>query len=215
MLNPVPTPTQTLGQTNLSILNNFTTIDTGFSVDHVTFGAAAVGFHKQVTLPNVSTLVPPTVPTFLAGQMGLFNQSSVATAAPALSAAPRNEIWMSRGTGIPFPITAYDAPNAPADTRGWTYLPSGMLMIWGTASIISAGTSTSVTFTNNAQGGVTSFPGFQSFVGCINMTRIAGGSSQDINGFPVLVSFTKLGFVFESSDSGTANRPFMWMAIGY
>ena len=85
MLNNVPTPTQTLGQTNAPILSNFTTIDTGFSVDHITFGAAGVGFHKQVTFPDVTA----SVPSFLAGQMGLFNENAVPTS--------RNDIWMARG----------------------------------------------------------------------------------------------------------------------
>jgi hypothetical protein len=41
-LNQVPNPNQTLGETNLPIKTNFATIDTGFSVDHVTFGASGV-----------------------------------------------------------------------------------------------------------------------------------------------------------------------------
>lgn len=204
-LNQVPDPNQTLAQTNAPIKQNFSTIDTGFSVDHVTFGAVGVGKHKQVTLPDVTA----SVPAFAAGEMGLFNQNAVPTSRP--------DIWMARGVAAAIPITGYNFNNTATDGRGWTYLPSGLKMIWGKSSIVGAGSTTTITFNNSAQGGVTGFPGFSTVIGSIIMTRIAGGAGN-IDGFPVLVNssyHSTLGsFQFRSSSTTTANREFTWMAIG-
>jgi hypothetical protein len=54
--NPnVPQPNQTLAQTHLPILTNFTEINNQFSVDHVALTAATNrGMHKQVELSQVS-----------------------------------------------------------------------------------------------------------------------------------------------------------------
>lgn len=204
-LNQVPNPNQTLAQTNAPIKQNFATIDSGFSVDHVTFGAGGVGKHQQITIPDSTP-----APTFLAGEIGLFNQTAAPTAA-------RPDIWMARGVSAAFPITGYEFNNTASDGRGWTYLPSGLKMIWGKASVVGAGSTTTITFNSSAAGGVTGFPGFSTVVGSIVMTRIAGGAGN-IDGFPVLVNanyHSTLGsFQFRSSSTTTANREFTWMAIG-
>jgi hypothetical protein len=206
----LPDPTQTLGQTNAQIKGNFQTINDGFLVDHVEFSTPGEGKHKQVTFPDVSA----TVPTFSAGEIGLFNQSlSPAGAAPALSAYPRNEIWLTRGTGTSFPATAYAFQNAPGESRGWTYLPSGIKMIWGKARLTTAGSPVTVTFANAAANGVATFPGFVSVVGSIQISRI--DSSPPVNGFGVIVSSSTTGFTFKSSSAATANKDFFWFAIGY
>lgn len=203
-LNQVPNPTQTLGQTNLPIKQNFQTIDTGFSVDHVTFGAAGVGKHQKVTFPNTTP-----VPAFVAPDIGLFNQLAVPTT--------RQDIWMARGASTPFPITGYEFNNTATDGRGWTYLPSGLKMIWGKSMIAGAGSTNTITFNSSAGGGVTGFPGFSTVVGSIIMSRIAGGAGN-IDGFPVLIDSnyhsSLASFQFRSSSTSTANREFTWLAIG-
>lgn len=200
MLTDVPFPSQTLGQTNSPIRTNFTTIDNGFKVDHVQFGAAGVGFHQKVTFPDSTP-----APAFLAGQMGLFNQTAAPTTRP--------DIWMARGISAAFPITGYDNGAISANTAvSWTYLPSGLKIIGG-KSQTTAGTSghKEITFTTSASGGLNSFPGFSSFIMFVGATRIDPSAPGQTFIAVKTFDLTKADFV--NMNGGTASD-FFWIAIG-
>ncbi len=201
-LNQVPNPTQTLGQTNLPIKQNFQTIDTGFSVDHVTFGAAGVGKHQKVTFPNTTP-----VPAFVAPDIGLFNQLAVPTT--------RQDIWMARGASTPFPITGYDNGAIAANAAvSWSYLPSGWKVIGGN-STTSAGASGSrtITFASSAGGGLDSFPGFTSFVVYIGAQRI-DASAPGGQGFMGVRSYNLNSCVIANMNGSGTAAPFFWIAVG-
>lgn len=199
-LNNIPTPTQTLGQTNLPILQNFQTLDSVFSVDHVAYGASGAGKHQRVTLPNSSV-----VPAFLAPDIGLFNQLAAPTT--------RQDIWMARGAGTPFPITGYDNGVIASNTAvSWSYLPSGLKVIGGKnqTSAGSSGTAT-VIFNTSASGGLNGFPGFSSFIMFIGATRVDPSAPGQT--FIAVKTFNLTQAVFSNMNGGTASE-FFWVAVG-
>ena len=120
----VPLPAQSLATSQPLIQGNFVTIQNAFVQDHVDYNTSGQGKHNQVTFPNVIS-----TPSYLVGEIGLFNQTASPTGIP--------DIWLQRGTADPYPMT-----GCSANTSGWSYLPSGIIIQWGTSSVVSNGTST-------------------------------------------------------------------------
>jgi len=126
----IPLATDQLATSQADLLNNFAAINTFVNVNHVPFNGADQGKHAQVTFPLGPLAGQPF--TYGIGEIGL----------QSLNQAPTNipDIWMTRGTGVAIPITGSD--KAPV---GWSYLPSGVLIKWGSATAVAAG-NTIVTF---------------------------------------------------------------------
>jgi hypothetical protein len=192
MLNNVPLSGQFLGTSRPLIAQNFSVIDTAFSVDHVDYNTPSQGKHEKVTL------VSNPAPGFLAGEIGLFNQTAAPTAIP--------DLWLQRGTAAPFPMTGY----TNVGTNGWTYLPSGLLCIWGFDTIPTSSSLPRAIVFNSA---VPSFPGFTTFVGFIGLTRYLSGTPANTTNFGIVQAYTTAGFSYYGSTLST-NISFMWYAIG-
>jgi hypothetical protein len=128
-LNNIPQAGQSLGSTRDLISQNFSVIDTAFSINHVPYNdpSGLQGKHPLVQFP-VQTTIPATITT---GDISLYNK---------LPAAPfpttgTNELFLVKANGTTtIPITA-----SHQATTGWTYLPSGILMKWGVTTTISGG----------------------------------------------------------------------------
>lgn len=190
-LNNVPLSGQNLDQTRVPINNNFSTIDAAFLVDHVDYGVSGQGKHEKVTLVTNSGA------TFIATEMGLFNNTAASTGNP--------EIFVQRGTGTPYPMTGFRL-GGTNNGNGWTYLPSGLLMAWGRST---TGGSNNVTLTYSAE--LTNFPGFTTINAFPNLSRISGpGSSTN---FVTLTNYTQTTFQVYASAGGTAVQ-FSWFVIG-
>ena len=116
-LNLVPQSTDTLASTQQPILQNFTTINAAFLVDHVEYALANQGKHNQVTFPIHVGPVPANGAP-VSTEIYLFNQNTAPTNEP--------DIWLQAGAGTPYPITGSDR-----SATGWTFLPSGILLKWG------------------------------------------------------------------------------------
>jgi hypothetical protein len=114
--NTIPKPTDKLKDSQADLLANFVAIQTLIEVNHGTFGASDQGQHKFITLPTQSS-----DPTINAAEIGLFSKNFLAW---------NNQLRVQRNSGgnlVPF--TAVDG-----GTPGWTFLPSGILLKWGTAT---------------------------------------------------------------------------------
>lgn len=123
MLNNVPVPSQSSASSQSLIQENFITIDTAFSLNHVSYndGSGDQGKHAFVQFYNLST-----VPTPAGGDITMYNATS--------SLTTNNELFIVKANGTTTtPLTA-----SHQATTGWTYLPSGVLMKWGTTTTISA-----------------------------------------------------------------------------
>ena len=118
-LNAVPQATQTLAATQAPILDNFTVIDTAFSVNHADYNTPNQGFHNLVTFP-----VQDPAPTPGTGQVLLYSQESALTDQPELVFA-RQE-----GSTAPMAVQVTEFTSAGWGNPGWTKLPSGILMKW-------------------------------------------------------------------------------------
>lgn len=192
----VPLTGQTLNTTRPLIRANFQTIDSAFLVDHVDYNTVGAGKHEKVTfVPNAS------VKTFAAGEIGLFNDTSALTTRP--------EIFLQRdatGVGVLYPMTGY----VLSGTQGWTYLPSGILMIWG-RNVINPGQQKTITYGSTAGGGITGFPGFLTQATPMVVRLRTGAQGGEFVYVDTTSSLTQL--VVDTSGANT-NYQFFWQAIG-
>jgi len=201
MLNDVPQPSQTLGQTQSLIRTNFSIIDTAFSINHVAYNdpSGDQGKHKLVDFP-----VQLSAPTLAAGDIGFYNLNNATTT--------KNELYIHKITGsttsdIPFTASTLSTNATPAANTSWySYIPSGMQMRGG----IGNGTGT-VTVT--LSGGIP-FNGILTVLVCPYST-----TSGDQN-FAVrlvnIISATQFSvYVSSRTSTGAATGSFQYLAIGY
>jgi len=122
--NDIPQANDELATSQDDLLNNFAAIDTFVNVNHVGFNGADQGKHAQITFPLGPLAGQPF--TYAVGEIGLQSLNQLPTSVP--------DIWMSRGASTAFPIT-----GAAISNPGWSYLPSGVLLKWGTVAVPSGG----------------------------------------------------------------------------
>lgn len=208
-LNNVPLTGQSLAVTKVPINANFSTIDNAFAVDHVRMTppgtAAPQGFHNKITLPVQSVSPGPG----FAANNGIYALNSALTGIT-------ETFWHSQSSNGPFdfPVTANIYSTTPVPNtintlsgQGWCYLPSGLLMKWGTATALAPTVSGSVVFPVAAN-----IPAFTSAVFTLQLTMGNTGitTAASINYFNV----SNLGFSwFVSNNNG--NSRFTYLAIGF
>jgi hypothetical protein len=142
----IPQPSQTLAQTQLDIKDNFIFINTGFSVDHVEFNVTGAGKHNKITFP-----VQSPAPVFVdVGDIGLFSFIGSNSFIPT----NKNElnVYKDSNTGyvnVPFTASILSDFTPTTGSTGWSYLPSGLIIRWGKATInitLNTVVTTNVTF---------------------------------------------------------------------
>ena len=137
----IPNATDITSQSQSQIQTNFQSIQTLVDVNHNDFSDGVnFGKHRQINFP-VQTGLPGSPSTFAAGEVGLYNQLPTATPTTGV-----NELWINKnvsgGTAVQIPMTAsiLSTNNSPGTiSNGWTYLPSGILLKWGSSSMPSGG----------------------------------------------------------------------------
>jgi hypothetical protein len=112
----IPQPADQLDDSQGDILGNFQEIYNLVGINHVQFGGAAgQGKHTEVTLPRNAAPTPTGI-----------TEANIYSDLNALTG--QTELWWQRennGNRISFTANASLA-------NGWTYLPSGILLQWGT-----------------------------------------------------------------------------------
>lgn len=149
----VPLPNQSLATSQPLIQGNFVTIEAAFIQDHVDYGITGQGKHNQVTFP-----VQASAPSYLNGEVGLFNLLNSNTSA--------DELYVAKGTNPGIAFTA-----SLQNTNGWSYLPSGILLKWGTAGVSGSG-NTTITFPTGA-----TYPAFNSIYS-VQISPVSTTSNQ-------------------------------------
>ena len=191
----IPQATDALSQSQIDIQNNFGALQTLIDIDHVDFASIDQGKHKKVTFP-----VQSPAPAFAVGEIGLYNFAYAPTAL--------NELFLTNSAGTSYPVTASRTTGSPVASSGWTYLPSGMLLVWGQATIVAGGTII-VSYAS-----VPGFPGFTSAAALPMLTRMAntGVTSNFVSvnsaGVPNLTQFVA------NSSQAQNSVQFAWMTIG-
>jgi len=116
-----PLATDKLSDSQADIANNFTAIKALVDVNHETFnsGASPEGKHIKADFTNSATH-----PAVAATDVLLYNYLNALTAQQELY-AKRTGALATEG----IPITA-----GSATSQGWTYLPSGIILKWGSST---------------------------------------------------------------------------------
>lgn len=196
-LNNVPLSGQSLGVTRVPINQNFSVIDTAFSVDHVDYNDPNQGKHDKVTMP-----VQAASPTSGAGEVVLFSRTSTLTSVPEM--AFRRQ---SNGAVVEF-------TSASLAATGWSYLPSGLLIKWGNGNTLAAPAGvTTITFPTGP-----TIPAFTTIFS-IQVTTAYINTTDSPNGFVRLNNFTAPWTTFSvfgspRTSSGQSAVAFQYFAIG-
>lgn len=200
----IPKATDRLKDSQPQLLANFAAIKTLVDINHVTFDDASgdQGKHKWVSFPSQGS-----APVFLAGEEGLYNLVYATTV--------KNELFVHRQTGAttaetPFTASLLSTDSAPAaNTEGWSWLPSGLLIKWGRGGGTGAVT---VTYPVGA-----TIPAFTQVLN-VQITTLSSLGS-DSNTFARLrsdasnLSFT--AWCSPRTTTGSAAVNFTYLAIGY
>lgn len=112
--NTIPKPTDKLRDSQNDILNNFASIKAAFDINHVTFDLADQGKHNYISMPEQAV-----APATAAAEGAIYSKQSTLSTVTELFF--RRE---SSGDEIEF-TSSLQAAN------GWTRLPSGILIKWG------------------------------------------------------------------------------------
>jgi len=122
----IPQANQTLSITQPLILNNFNAINTAFAVDHVNFNDAGAGKHNKITFP---VQVLPIV--IAVGDLALYSLLNATTTKNELNVYKANNAGY---VNVPFTASILSNSAPVAGGSGWSYLPSGLIIQWGTVS---------------------------------------------------------------------------------
>lgn len=213
----IPTGRVPLDQDYQNVQGNFQQLDTSFGVDHIPFsGQEENGYHTSIHLDPVSTTVtnapnnyvpatatPQGVPTATSG----FGQLFSCQVNDGIS-VDETLYWLTGGNQI-IPLTRNLTPKS--QSNGYTCLPGGLILQWGSVTGQSAhwpSGSTTLTFTSGSKN--IAFPNacfcvFTSFIGPTS------SSSGDIS----INSKSALNFVWQFSGSSSSSFDgFYWAAIG-
>lgn len=187
-LNLVPNPGQTLAQTRQPILDNFTNIDNQFAIDHVAFNTVGGGFHNKVEMP------PQAAAPVANANDNIFYSKIPAAPFPLTTI---NETFIHKQVNgvaqtvdIPFTASILSTNANPGNgSTGWSYLPSGILIKWGT--IAGAFPNQGIQpFVFPAAGNIPAFAEIYN----ITLQNVAGNVNDSSNFLTVQTGYTRLGF---------------------
>lgn len=188
--NSIPQATDQLSQSQPLILQNFAAIETLIAIDHATFASANAGFHNKVTFP-----IQSPAPAFAAPNLGLYSFLNATTTV--------NELYVTLQDGTRIPMTA-----AKKLGTGYTYLPSGLIIQWGTTfGKGNVAVTFSIPFPNSPLN--------------IQATCTVTSTSTDPNvvGIPSNNSATGFNLYIVTRNAASTPAPFntniAWVAIGY
>lgn len=204
--NNIPQATDQLSVSQADILNNFAALSTFLNINHVDFASGDQGKHKWVTLP-VQTPSPPIA--FGAGEVAIYSFLNPTTSQNELYINKTNQVTVKQ---IPATASILSLTSAPASNAGgWTYLPSGLLLKFGS----SAGTLSGLVTVTPTDG-----PAFTQML-TVLVTPYNGTSTGDLNFAVRLVDINAATTfrVYFSSRTGTGaasgQTGLQFLAIGY
>ena len=186
----IPQPTDELKDSQNDILNNFQGIKTAWDINHITFDLADQGKHAYVSLPEQSS-----GPATAANEVAVYSKQSTLSGVAELFV--RKE---SSGDEIEF-------TSGTLATPGWTRLPSGILLKWGSSTATGA---TTITLPTGA-----SIPAFTTIFS-VQLTIVDAGAA-DADEAISLTSFGTTTFdVWGSPRSTTGSKAvnFEYLIIG-
>lgn len=210
-----PLAAQNLSDSQPLIRGNFSSADTTFGLNHYSFTnlTAQIGKHKFVSLPvlaNYAAISPAPV----AGDATVYSKTAgAASQIFAVTDAATDEYQMTRFIPASFALFATNTnyPQIPAkayESGGWTFLPGGLIMQYGS---VLPGQSTSQTGTTKFPISFTSAP-FVVMPTAVSRAAGVGTQTRVISIKDTTVTNTQFQWTW---DNGTSNYVgFNWIAIG-
>jgi len=191
----IPQASQRLKDSQADLLANFQAIKQLIDVNHGTFGSASEGKHTKVTYP-----VQSPAPTFSAGDLGTYSFLN--------SSTNKNELYVHKiqnATTADIPLTAsiLSASTPAQGAGGWTYLPSGIYMNWGSGN---GNGLTTITITNPPPNQLLS----------IQLTPFSSGTTYANLEIRLVDILSNSQFrIFASVNGAAAAAGFSFFSIGY
>jgi len=134
----IPQSGQSLGQTRDAIRNNFANYNTVISVNHVAPNNAGQGKHTFAEF-----VLQAQSPATAASEVAIYSRTL--NGQPQLCLQKQNQL----AAAADIQMSRLDA-GIKAATAGWTFLPGGMIMQWGTTGAVNGAFTTTYT----TQGGI-------------------------------------------------------------
>jgi len=205
----IPQPTDTLSQSQEDIFNNFTAINGLIDVNHVDFSDGVnYGKHNVAEFP-----VQSVAPTFAAGEVGLYNLLPVSpyplTGVDEMFINKQNS---AAAVQIPMTASILSTNSGPlAGSSGWTYLPSGILLKWGTVSGVVVNSPGTVTLPV-----ATSIPVFNNIFTVFTTQYYTGSPTAMFGNTIAAGNYVPTGFsIYVTSVGSTGPIAIAYLAIGY
>lgn len=203
----IPQSTDQLSISQGDLLNNFQIL--GAIAGNGNPSSASInvtsGFNWVYLPPQAST--PPAGASFTAGHIGLYSYPSTVTSQNELYINKRNQATVVQVAATASILSVNSAPAALS--AGWTYLPSGILLKWG--SNISANGQTTINFPVDA-----TIPAFTTCFTVIPQIYSTAVGDVDLAIRVTNVSAASFGVYGSSrSTTGAAAVTFNYLAIGY
>lgn len=196
--NPnIPTGLVKLSIDYLNIKNNFSASNTVFGVDHNTFSDTSPqkGYHKSIHI------VPQATPAAVSGYGQLYSNTTT-------DINTDTALFWETGSTSPVRNVQLTMNFVPkSNTNGFTFLPGGLILQWGTVSSAIKNTSTNVNFATSNMNfpnncfGVTGSLSAGTTSSTLTISKITGGTNK-----------TAFNYFINSNSSQTID--FTWLAIG-
>lgn len=196
--NPnIPNATDLLSNSQGQIKANFGKADTSFGTDHYAFSDATVnnGMHKwseyvnQLSAPPNNASISSFYGSGTPGFANIYWKQEFGGADPT-----KNQGASVQMTGL--------APLSAAN--GYTFLPGGLLLQWGTMAILANPNPQTITY-------AVPFTGSPYSINISKITADISSTGQEIR--IITGSVTNINFQVRQSSSSSANSIY-WMAIG-
>lgn len=134
----LPNTGQSLGQTRAAIKNNFDLIKTTVDQNHVDFDLSGAGKHNVIQMPVTGSIPVNPIPPggLVAGDANVYSKTANAASQIFFSPdASGNEYQLTRAIAANF--ATFGIAN-----NGWTFLPGGLIMKYGTFLLVPSSFTT-------------------------------------------------------------------------
>ena len=191
----IPQPGDKLSQSQADLRGNFQALDTYVQVDHVALAAADQGKHKKVSYVSQAYVAPILGPATAINEAIIFSRDSIAV--------PGTTALFFKGPNLAAIAPAAEFSFALKAAAGYTILPSGIYIQWGTGN------------GNAQQNFAIAFP-----TACLNIQVTETGNGGTFRHFMKvdLTTITTAHFTAYSLTAGSgaqAASPYNYLAIGY
>lgn len=206
----IPLATDQISTSQANLLTNFTIL--GAIAGNVNASSDSININSGfnwIYLPTNAAAIPPAGAAFPAGELGIYSATSPFSA--------KNELYVNKtnqATVVQVPMTEsiLSAASAPAiGSTGYTYLPSGLILKWGTVAVVAQMPLTNLVNVNAAGPALTSIIQVQlTGLSPSPAPHLIYEFAPSLIGVPTATTFT-----FGSYWGGIAGQSVYWLVIGY